>query len=145
MLLVQQRLGHKLSTALLVENNSTGTSSFFYQLIHALNFVLSSLKIGSGFRALAALSRLLSKGIIQLAWVGTSETVTVLSFYSLNLDAEAICVCLISHVFWGSQFCTTTLPDRGTGKHWRECFVLVLPLWSFKKMCRLRLHLLKHS
>lgn len=89
MLLVQQSLGHKLSNALLVENNSTGTSSFFYQLIHALNFVLSSLKIGSGFRALAALSRILSKGIIQLAWVGTSERVTVLYFYSLNLDAEA--------------------------------------------------------
>lgn len=89
MLLVQQSPGHKLSNALLVENNSTGTSSFFYQLIHALNFVLSSLKIGSGFRALAALSRLLSKGIIQLARVGTSERVTVLCFYFFILDVEA--------------------------------------------------------
>lgn len=50
-----------------MENTSTSTS-FLNQLIHALTFVPTNLKIGSDFTALAAFSRLLIEGVIEIAF-----------------------------------------------------------------------------
>lgn len=51
-----------------MENTSTSTRSFLNQLIHALTFVPTNLKIGSDFTALAAFSRLLIEGVIEIAF-----------------------------------------------------------------------------